>query len=257
MSFLAALVFAQSAVVPASPIFDKAQHLAALDSAFEKRDYNQIVKIALEPKSSPETLASLDWLGAKFKQGSSPAIALTYSRLLNAIAASEPGKEGNGLRGTALAALIYAAASSSVEDRQCADKTAWGNRLMQMAPYIQQSGLRDLDDETRRFAAAIALQIEKNTWDRRKAEDDAAFLCMNGMRAITAGLAAGAVREEKPTPGQIGRQVKVTVPSDFKYERRSDAEWWTEAEALRAQLPNLVLQLAGVDRLPTADERPK
>lgn len=256
MSVFAALFLAQSAALPAPSVFDQAQHVAALEAAFEKRDYNQIVKTALEPESPAEAGASLDWLGAKFQQGASPAIALTYSRLLNAIAAREPGNGGDGLRGTALAALIYAAASSSIEDRQCADKTAWGNRLTQIAPLIQQSGFLNLDEKTRRFAAAIALRMETITWDRRKVSDDAAFLCMNGMRAITAGLAAGSVREEAPAPGQFGRQVKVTVPDEFKYERRPDAEWWPEAEALRARLPQLVLQLAAVDRLPTADERP-
>lgn len=256
MSFFAALFLAQSPALPVPPVFDQVQHVAALDAAFEKRDYNQIVKTALEPKSPTEAGASLDWLGAKFQQGTSPAIALTYSRLLNAVAKSQLGTGGDDLRGTALAALIYAAASSSIEDRQCADRTAWGNRFTQMAPFIRQGGFLDLDEKTRRFAAEIALLIEKTTWDRRKVNDDAAFLCMNGMRAITAGLSAGSVREEMPTPGQIGRQMKVTVPNEFKYERRPDAEWWPEAEALRAQLPQLVIQLAAVDRLPTADEQP-
>ncbi len=255
MSLFAALVLAQSANgLPIPPTFDKSQHVAELEAALVKQDYNQIAEVALAPKSAPEARASLDWLGTQFNQGASSMVALTYSRLLVAIASGQPGASGDGFRGTALAALIYAAASSSIEDRQCADGTAWGNRLLQMKPLVRQRGLLDLNEKTRRLAAAIALHVEKATWDRRKNNDDTPFLCMNGMRALSAGIATGAVREVEPAEGQIGRQMKVKVPDSFKYERRANAEWWPEAEALRARLPQLVFQLAEVDRLPTADE---
>lgn len=252
--FAAALAQAAPAQPATAPQFDHAEHVAHLDAALANADYNAISKAALEPTSALQARASLDWLGMQFNRGASPMIALTYARVLAAVAQAAPGSSGDGFRGTALAAMIYATASSAVEDRQCADRTAWGNRLQQMAPLVQQSGLLGLDERTRRLAAAIALHVEKSTWQTRKQADDAAFLCMNGMAAMTAAIATGSVKEVEPREGQIGRQMSVKVPDASKYERRPNSDWWPEAETLRAQLPTLVLKLADVDRLPTADE---
>lgn len=256
MSILFAAALAQATTAtPAGPQqIDQAQHIAALDASLAKADYAAISEMAVKPTSAQQAVTTLDWLGQQFQRGASPMIALTYARLLAAVAKSSPGSAGDNLRGTALAAMIYAAAASAIEDHQCTDRTAWGNRLQQMTPLIQQSGLLALDDSTRRFAAAIALRIEKSTWETRKQADDAAFLCMNGMAAMTAGIANGSVKEIKPREGQIGRQMSVKVPDSFKYDRRPDAEWWAEAEAQRIQLPSLVLGLANVDRLPTPEE---
>ena len=256
MSLLVALAMAQSAQAqpPAAPPFDRAQHVASLDGAMAKADYNAIMELALQPKSAPEAMASLDWLGDRFKSGSSIAIAFTYSRLLAGLAAQLPEGQRDQLRGTALAAAIYAAAASAIEDRQCADRTARGTRIQQLSAQIASSGLLELDDPTRRLAAAIALDIERKTWEKRKTANEAAFLCMNGMSAMSAGISAGSVKEEASKPGQIGRQMSVKVPDDFVYERRPDSEWWPEAEKLREQLPQLVVSLARVDRLPTEAE---
>lgn len=252
--FAAALAQATPAQPLRAPQFDLAEYVVGLDAALADADYNAISEATLKPASALQAKASLDWLGMQFNRGASPMIALTYARLLGAVAQAAPGSSGDGLRGTALAAMIYAAAASSIDDRQCADRTAWGNRLQQMTPLLQQSGLLGLDDRNRRLAAAVALHIEKTTWETRKQADDAAFLCMNGMTAMTAGIAKGSVKEVNPREGQIGRQMSVKVPDGFRYERRSNSEWWSEAETLRAQLPALVLALANVDRLPTEDE---
>lgn len=256
MIILLAAALAQAA--PTEPAttqqFDYAEYIGRLDAALAKGDYDEISKAASEPASALQAKASLDWLGMQFNRGASPMIALTYAKLLTAVAQASPGSSGDGLRGTALAAMIYATAASAIEDRQCSDRTAWGNRFQQMAPMLEQSGLLALDDRTRRLAAMIALHIEKSTWDRRKHADDAAFLCMNGMAAMTAGIAAGSVSEATPRDGQIGREMRVKVPDGFKYERRPNSEWWAEVEVLRAQLPPLVLSLAKVDRLPTVEE---
>ena len=76
--------------------------------------------------------------------------------------------------------------------------------------------------------------------------NDAEFLCMNGMAAMSAGISGGSMREEAPVEGEIGRQVRVSPPEDFVYERRENAEWWPDAEALRAQLPQALVVLAGL-----------
>jgi len=90
--------------------------------------------------------------------------------------------------------------------------------------------------------------------DEPRTRDDARFQCANGIAAINAGIAAGQTRELAPEQGEIGRQVVVTPPPDFVYERRIDTDWWGEAESIRAQLPALVAALAGVDSIPTSEQ---
>jgi len=257
---LLAAMLAQSATPPtnrvAPPQADQAEpsgseaHRAQLDVLLRHKDYDAIEERLGQAEDARVARANLDWLGNQFLNGSPIYIAFTYARVLLSIASTLPDDQASGLRGTAMAALLYAASASLAEDRQCADQTAWGNRFQQLSQWISSSGLLELSTRERHMAATVALAIEQRSWERRQLENDAAFLCMNGMQAMNAGIAAGAVREAEPVEGQIGRQVKVTVPKGFVYERRDNAVWWPEAEAVRAQFPELLQRLALIEQKP-------
>ena len=251
MSFalIAAAALSQAQAVPPpsppSPATEavREQQMEQLDAWLAQDDYRAIGE-EIQALSEPvEAVATLDWLGEQFKQGESVFLAWQYSELLSAFA---QGSGADGLKGTALAAMLYTIAASSVEARQCADNTAWADRAQTFTGMLLKGDLLDQPREIRVKAVQIALAIERMTWDRRKQMNDAEFLCMNGMAAMTAGIAGGAMREEEPAEGQIGRQIRVSPPEDFVYERRANADWWPEAEKLREKLPQALPVLAGL-----------
>lgn len=228
-----------------------AAHVARLEQAAGLPDQKSFADILFNPASDLELRTNLDWLGARFQRGDSAFIAYAYSRTLVGAASRVPADQANELKGTALAALLYASSASMVEGLQCADGTARSNRMEQFASQLSVSGLRQLDEPTRRKAAFIAVRIEQNTWPARRNRNDARFQCANGMAAMSAGLAAGQTKERARKPGEIGRQISVTVPPDFVYERRADEDWWADAENARTQLTAFVAKLAEIDRIPS------
>ena len=239
----AALSQAQAAAPPPEVEAVRSQQMEQLDAWLAEDDYKAIGDDVQSLSDPVKALATLDWLGRQFQQGESAFISWQYSQLLSAFA---QGPDGAGLEGTALAAMLYTIAASSIEARQCVDKTAWNDRAMTFTGQLMQGDLLDQPQETRELAVQSALAIEQRTWDRRRQMNDAEFLCMNGMAAMTAGISGGSLREEAPAEGEIGRQIRVSPPDDFVYERRENAEWWPEAEALRARLPQARTALAGL-----------
>lgn len=250
---LAAIALTVSGVSPALSQ-EPDGHVARLDVELAKDDYSALGDILFNPKSAEEARASLDWLGEHFKRGESPFIAFAYARLLMGFANEMPAEQAEGLKGTALAAMLYASSASLVEALQCADGTARSDRAQQFSAHLANSGLLDLDEKVREQAAWIAVTIEQQTWSARRMRNDARFLCANGMAAMTAGIQAGQAQERAPREGEVGRQIAVTPPANFVYERRADEEWWEDAEKLRAQLPALLAMLARVEGVPGSAE---
>lgn len=239
----------------AQPNFSREAHIARLDEAAGEPSRNKLAELVFKPQSSEEGMANLDWLGARFIRGDSAFFAYAYARVLVGVASELPADKANDLNGTALAAMIYAVAASHVDGLQCADITGRGNRAEQFVSELRRSGLLDLVDEpTRRKAAYIANAVEQKSWLARRTNNDATFQCWNGMAAIKAGIQAGLVTESAPEPGKFGRQVKVSPPAGFVYERRDDADWWVDAEKARSQLPLLMAKLAGIDQIPSGSE---
>lgn len=230
--------------------FDRAGHYALLEAGLGQKDYRALRDTLTKPRSAPEVNANLDWLGMKFQQGETVFLAFNYAMILVEVAKTLPPDQAQGIRGTALAALLYATSVARIEGQQCGDLTARSNRADQFAGLLGQSDLLQLDEPTRQQAALIALAVERKTWSRRRSLDDTRFLCANGMAAMMAGLRIGAAREEKPQAGQIGRQIVVTPPMDFKYERLNDEAWWLKAEELRTRLPGTLKSYAGIDAIP-------
>lgn len=255
LSFFAGLALSQATapIAPIAPDFDQVDHHRQLDAWLTADAYRAIAKVVLEPKSEIEARASLNWLGAAFKRGESPFIAWAYAKLLVGMANGVPDETALQMKGSALAAMLYASSAAQVESLQCADATARTDRTEQFVSQMRTSGLLDIDEGQRRLAALIALGVERRTWDRRKLSNDAKFLCANGMAAISAGIAAGNVTEESGE-GQIGRKIEVNPPGDFVYERRENADWWPEAEELRQDQSAVLAALAGIDRMPTREE---
>lgn len=227
------------------------QQINHLEAMLAEDDYEVISNEIKSLDNFIDASATLNWLGSKFKQGESVFIAWQYSRLLDGFAQSS---QNAGMRGTALAAMLYTVAASSVEALQCADRTAWADRAQTFAMMLAQSELLSLSEDERKKAAWVALKIERSNWERRKYLNDAEFLCMNGMAAMSAGIARGEVREAEPEPGRSGRQMKVDPPGDFVYERRENEEWWVDAEQRRQALPTLIAQLANIESFPTDAE---
>lgn len=254
VALLAAIVpgqpaFAAEAVAPSASAAapkERQEVWAKLDGLLAKQDYRAVSAHIEALQSQPEAMATLDWLGAQFMQGPSAMIAYTYAKLLGEFANGTEGETARQLRGTVLAAGLYALLAADIDGQQCADLTARANRAEQFAGILGRSNLREYDEETRRNAVLIAMGLENRGWERRKQMDDTRFLCANGMAAMMAGLRAGQAREVEPREGQIGRQVSVKVPEDFKYERRANADWWPEAEKRRAAAAGSLYQLMGV-----------
>tara|TARA_Y100000815_G_scaffold172387_1_gene156780 strand:+ start:53 stop:844 length:792 start_codon:yes stop_codon:yes gene_type:complete len=245
LALIAAAALSQAQAAPPPPEVEavRAQQMEQLDAWLAQDDYRAIGDEVQALSDPVEAAATLDWLGRQFQQGESAFISWQYSELLSAFA---QGPKGEGLKGTALAAMLYTIAASSIEARQCADKTAWSDRARTFTRHLMQGDLLDQPQEMRELAVRIALAMEQRTWDRRKQMNDAEFLCMNGMAAMSAGISGGSMREEAPAEGQVGRQIRVSPPEDFVYERRENADWWPDAEALRAQLPQALVVLAGL-----------
>jgi hypothetical protein len=240
-------------VAKAPTAFDHAAHIAQLEGGLAQRDYKALQATLAKPSSANEVQVNLDWLGTKFQHGESVVVAFNYARLLSEVARSLPTEQAQGIRGTALAAWLYATTVAQIEGQQCGDATARLNRTEQLARLLGQSDLLQLDEITRQQAALIALAIERKTWSQRRTLDDSRFLCANGMAAIAAGLRAGAAREEKPRPGQFGRQIVVTPPVDFKYTRLDNQAWWPKAEELRSKLPDALKVYAKIDTIPSIE----
>jgi len=226
--------------------------IAAADRLLQDRDYEVLSGRLTNPGLLGRTY--LDWLGAKFMSGESAFVAYFYAIYLQDVASQLPPEQAENIRGTALAALLYAIVVSDVDAQQCADRSARADRATKFAITLSQSGLLELADPVRESAALIALAFEERSWTLRQEIDDTGFLCQNGMAAITAGLAAGNYDEREPVPGEIGRQIGVTPPEDFVYERLDPEIWLPVAQARRENLPETIKALARVDRIPTPEE---
>ncbi|WOE74590.1 hypothetical protein [Alterisphingorhabdus coralli] len=229
--------------------FDRATHYALLNQLKDKAEYLKIGEIIDKPSSQDEANANLDWLGIQFKTGASSYFSFQYSRLLSAYADAIPGNQGDQLRGTALAAMLHAIIASQAEAQQCADRTARADRPMRFMQMLNTMGLLEQNEEVRKMAGFIAFNMEQRTWDVRKQINDASFLCMNGMAAMSAGLTNSEPREVETPEGQIGRTFTVQPPADFVYERLPNEEWWPKAEELRAKNGAALKSLLNVDDL--------
>jgi hypothetical protein len=259
MKLFSILLFLAAFVIDARPLFaqpgfSRETHIALLDEAAREPRRVKLAELVFNPQNDDEALANLDWLGAKFIGGDSAFFAFAYSRTLIDAARSLPTAQADSLNGTAFAAMIYAVAASYVDGLQCADITARNNRAGQFASHLQELGFSKLDKPTRLKASYIAAAVEQRSWIARRVTDDTAFQCLNGMDAMFAGLESGQAAERAPKQGEIGKQVEVSIPTGFVFKRRGDAEWWADAEKIRSKLPELIAQLATVDRIPTGSE---
>jgi len=232
-----------------APRFDRTQHMDALNALKAEANYSALAAEIDQPESGPEVMATMDWLKEQFVSGSSSFFSFKYSQSLSAVARNLPDEQGEQLSGTALAAMLYSVIAARAEGLQCADVSARAERSSRFINLLAQSGLLDEKPELRSQAAWVALAVERSTWPQRKAANDAKFLCMNGMSAMAAGLASGAVKEVETPEGLLGTTREVTVPEDFVYQRRADEEWWPEAEERRATNEELLKSLANIEEI--------
>lgn len=242
MAFFSSLLLA--AATPAFSVEDKS---AQLDTLATRQDYTALTAQITGINSAEEFHAVLDWLGQEWQGGSSVLIAFHYAGLLQQTARQLPGDEGEQLRGSALSVLLYAAAVSMVDGKQCGDASAPENRFQQAVEFIRAGQLNTLSPELREQAARIAVTMEQRTWAKRSAAGDAKILCTGGMQEISHNLAAGApVREVEAKEGQIGRQM--VIENDGKYVPTviPAEQWLPKAEVARADVPSIVRTLAGL-----------
>lgn len=242
MAFLSSLLLAA-----ATPAFSADEKRAQLDAVAASEDYSALTAQITGIRSGDEFHTVLDWLGAKWLDGSSVLIAFHYAGLLQQAARQLPGDEGEQLRGSALAVLLYAAAVSMVDGKQCSDASAPERRFQQAVEFIRAGQLDGINPELKAQAAQAAVAIEQRTWVKRSRAGDAKILCTGGMQEIAHNLKAGSpVREVEAKEGQIGRQR--VVESDGKYVPGiiPAEQWLQKAEPVRGEVSAIVNALAGL-----------
>jgi hypothetical protein len=255
MSALLALFIAGA--TPELPASSTASHEASLTKLLQSKDYGELTKLVLSPKSKEEFRSNLDWLSVRWQEGSTALVPFLYARLLEAATRGKADEQAAQLRGTALAAMLYVYGVASIDGARCGDRSAPTHRQDQMIEVFSEllKAARFMSFEMRQEAVGIAVGMERKTADARDAAGDVEFFCRYGLEETQYNLKYGTAQEVPARPGQFGRQVVLT--GDGKYVPSTIAEsiWRPIALKARAEMPNSVGKLVGIG-FQQPDDRP-
>lgn len=259
MSMMFSFVLSAAAAAAAAPA--PADHVAKLDAALAAQDYKRLSDVMLDRAQSPrDSVAALDWAKMRWMAGSSAAVPFVYSRLLWSMAEGSADPRANGLKQTAVAALLYVIGTTGIDGTRCGDRTAPADRRLRIISAgrdLLAYGVQ-LPPNEREQAIYVATAIEQRTAAVRDQQGDAQFLCRYGMEETTHNLRYGTARERAPKPGELGRQVELSGDGKYVPSLRLEAEWRPEAQKARATLMadlSGLLGLAGTDAMKAPDAK--
>ena len=235
MSVMFSLLLGAAAATGQSP----ADHVAKLDAALVAQDYKQLSDQYLDRTQSPQdSIAALDWAKKRWTAGSSAAVPFVYSRLLWSMVDGSSDPRANGLKQTAVAALLYVIGTTGIDGARCGDPSAPADRrlrIVSMGRDLIAYGAK-LPPNEREQAVFVATAIEQRTAAVRDRQGDAQFLCRYGMEEITHNLRHGPAKERSAKPGELGRQIELTGDGKYVPSIRPEAIWRPEAEKARSTL---------------------
>jgi len=241
---------APTAAPPASLQSAQAQ-VAKLDALLDARDYRRLREQVESVATRAEFDTMLVWLRDRSSQGRSAFVSWLYMQgLFSLNEALNPGKDG-ALLDTAALALLGGLVLVKSDGAYCADPSAVTNRTTQCmaaGPRLLPR-LQALPEALRQQLLGSILNMEASAAAARPADGDAPFVCTGGLADISAGLAAGAVREVPNQPGTFGRSFAVTPP-DVAPKTVPEVVRRERQAKLRAELPTYLAQLLKLPSTP-------
>lgn len=240
---------AANQALPAPPAaIDGAALQKELDNLLGKEDYTLLGKRMQNPQSSEEFKFILDWSKEKWLTGNSSIVPFIYSNILWAVT-KDAGPQGDGLKSTAAAALLYVIANVEIDGERCADRSAPGDRLLKIMgggrPILEF--VANASEEDRKRMIYIATEIARRTETVRDAKGDKNFVCRFGMAEINYNLKHGSQREVPAQPGQFGRQIILDGDGGYVPQELPETEWRPKVAKRRAEMAASLTALA--DRL--------
>lgn len=189
---------------------------AELDALFEAKDWGHLTAALYPPPNDGDSFGrNVNWLRSKLDAGAGFLMAYSYMRYLwilgETVKLEDPGKDP---RVTAAVIALYAIELIAVDGPKCEDGTAPSHRMDQLR-YQEPAVfafLKSRPAELKEKLVAIAIAYEQRTAPIRKDDD---VLCSGGMDQMRAGLERGTSKEVPTPPGQVGKTVAVTPPTDW------------------------------------------
>jgi hypothetical protein len=210
-----------------------------LDALLEKKDWVGLRHDLARPPSVEYAKNALNWLKVKSDGGAPFMVSLLYSENLWALAEGLRQNKSDietieGFQGQSAFMAVYTVALIRMDGMACADSTAPSHRLDQILAGPVGAALRyavKLEPAKRANMTMLAVGLEAATALHRPAEDD--LLCRGGTQELSAAMATQNFGPPHAEPGQIGRVITVTPPSDFKAAFRPASDYQKEQAAFR------------------------
>ena len=187
-----------------------------LDAMLAARDWKGL-GAALGQPAARETIArKLNWLEKHTLDGSGGfLVAFVNAGTLWAVGdALKSGDPNTDMRITAGLNVLYAYELILIDGAKCDDRSAPNNRAAQL--FMKRAAtlafLKTQAAELKVRMIDMAIALERRTASVRKDDD---LLCRDGLDQMKAGLARGTQQSVPTPPGQIGKAVAVTAPSDW------------------------------------------
>ena len=187
-----------------------------------------------------EVATDLNWESSRLYDGAGFLAAYAYMNDLWRLGSASDGATGEGLKGSAAMAFLYAFDLVAVDGVKCADPSAPAHRTDQLIgqnPEIVRY-IHGLPLAARVQIADISLAIELATADLRR---DDAVLCSGGLAQIRQGLAAQGDKPLALVPnsrGTVGRTYAVPAAPGYRPQFAAPDVWRPRQEAARRALPN-------------------
>jgi len=219
---------------------------AELDQMVKEKRFVDLTKRLQSANTIDTVHLDLNWEQARLFDGAGFIIALGYMHDLWREGISLPPPNGDQLKRSAGAMMLYTLALIEIDGPQCGDRTAPGHRMDQLAQQGQPifAFVKTLPRDERMKLGAAALTVEAATAPVRGQDD---VLCRDGMEEMNANLKAWGDKPLPTIPCPPGGSVGVCrgVPEDPNYRPQflSPAAWKPKQAQMRSQMPGLLTRL--------------
>lgn len=192
-----------------------------------------------------DVLLDMNWEQARIFNGGGFIIALSYMRDLWRTGSYLPPPNGDQLKRSAGAMLLYTFALIRIDGPQCGDPTAPGHRMDQLGQQGQSifAFIKTLPRADRMRLGTAALKIEAATAPVRTQDE---VLCRDGLQQSLANTKAWGDKPAPETPcppGMFGTCRSIPDDPKFKVQFLSPEQWKPKQAAARDQMPGQLTQL--------------